>query len=117
MGIHHCDGGPEPARHTGPLMQVEGMPLPEVRAAPRGVPPATDSEAGPAVEREEGGTSSSTDGESDTCVDEGTLCASASRYCRGPGFVQSNIAWLVKSLSDWSMKLQVKGDPSDLPHH
>ena len=54
--------------------------MPEVAAVP-GDAPTTVAERGLVVEREEGGTSSSTDGESDTCVDEGTLCASASRCC------------------------------------
>jgi hypothetical protein len=94
VGIHHCDGGPEPAHHRGPLVQVEGMPMPEAAAVP-GDAPTTVAEGGPAVEREDGGTSSSTDGESDTCVDEGTLCASASRCC---GF-QSHCAWRKECLA------------------
>ena len=75
VGIHHCDGGPEPAHHSRALMQVEGMPLNEAEPCPGDSTPGGE---GGSAARGEGGTSS-TDGESDTCVDEGTLCASASR--------------------------------------
>ncbi|BDA42174.1 probable CTD small phosphatase-like protein 2 at C-terminar half [Coccomyxa sp. Obi] len=74
VGIHHCDGGPEPAHHSRALMQVEGMPLNEAEPCPGNSTPVPE---GGSAARVEGGTSS-TDGESDTCVDEGALCASAS---------------------------------------
>ncbi len=56
-------------------MQVEGMPLNEAEPCPGDSTPGGE---GGSAARGEGGTSS-TDGESDTCVDAGTLCASASR--------------------------------------
>jgi len=74
VGIHHCDGGPEPAHHGRALMQVEGMPVCEAGPGPGDAPPSGGAEpGGAAADKEDGGTSSTTDGGSDTCVDEGTL--------------------------------------------
>jgi hypothetical protein len=70
VGLHHCDGGPEPARHDLPLQQVEGMPLREAQQQQQ-------------QQCEAAAEATSTDGESNTRIDEGAVCASASR-CKPP---------------------------------
>lgn len=66
VGVHHCDGGPEPspAQHRSHLQQVEGMPMPGESAHA----PVYTQQDGTAATPEE--PASSTSGESDTCVDD-----------------------------------------------